>query len=383
MEAFRPFEEKGTPLELQYRGWNEMVKPPYDKREVDCYTRARGILMNGIENFVLVTLHEWARHTADLKLKGKLAELRRVEEQQQTTIDWHIPADQSVLETTLAYEQVAVDLTANLAKNEPDPYVKKVFDFGLLEDFDHLFRFSNLYEMAEKGDPEMILQGQTEVKPGRPTSEEHRHPLDDLRKHYDKDKADMKTKLNVWTLVFGENQTYNFYKTHGMHYPQDIARKLYAEIAEIEEQHVTQYESLGDPNETWLEKALVLQAVEAYNYFCCLMTETDPRMKAVWDEFFHHELEHIRIVDQLLLEHEGRSAKELMPASIETPIVFEENKDYVNEVLENTVDWRPHNMEFVDKGELPKDWPSFRYMEIVNEGGAPSEMVIEQRRKAA
>ena len=44
------------------------------------------------------------------------------------------PADQSVLETTLGYEQVAVDLTAWLAQNEPDDYVRETFDFGLLED---------------------------------------------------------------------------------------------------------------------------------------------------------------------------------------------------------------------------------------------------------
>jgi hypothetical protein len=33
-----------------------------------------------------------------------------------------------------------------------------------------------------------------------------------------------------------------------------VARQLYAEIASIEEQHVTQYESIIDPDETWLEK---------------------------------------------------------------------------------------------------------------------------------
>jgi len=215
MEAFRPFEEKGTPLELQYRSWNDIVKPPYNKREVDCYTRARGILMNGIENFVLVTLHEWARHTDDPKLKGKIAELRRAEEQQQTTIDWHIPADQSILETTLAYEQVAVDLTANLAKNEPDPYVKHVFDFGLLEDFDHLYRYANLLELVENKTAEKITGEYTEITVGRPTSLEHRHPYDDVRKPYDGKSAEFLTKLHVLTITAGEQQTMNFYMNVG------------------------------------------------------------------------------------------------------------------------------------------------------------------------
>lgn len=34
-----------------------------------------------------------------------------------------------------------------------------------------------------------------------------------------------------------------------------LARQLYAEVAAIEEQHVTQYESIIDPNESWLEMA--------------------------------------------------------------------------------------------------------------------------------
>jgi len=50
---------------------------------------------------------------------------------------------------------VAVDLTANLAKNEPDSYVKQTLDFALLEDFDHLYRYACLYdyiEAATRGD---------------------------------------------------------------------------------------------------------------------------------------------------------------------------------------------------------------------------------------
>src|SRR3712207_7891498 len=49
------------------------------------------------------------------------------------------------LETTLAYEQVAIDLTAYLARHEPDPYLREVLNFGLLEDFDHLYRYSGFW----------------------------------------------------------------------------------------------------------------------------------------------------------------------------------------------------------------------------------------------
>jgi hypothetical protein len=39
-----PWREKGIPLEKQYRSWRQIVKVPFDKRDVDAYTRARVIL---------------------------------------------------------------------------------------------------------------------------------------------------------------------------------------------------------------------------------------------------------------------------------------------------------------------------------------------------
>ena len=41
--------ENGIPLEKQMRTWHDIVKRPFNKLDVDCYTRTRQILMNGIE----------------------------------------------------------------------------------------------------------------------------------------------------------------------------------------------------------------------------------------------------------------------------------------------------------------------------------------------
>jgi hypothetical protein len=51
--------------------------------------------------------------------------VRRVE-QQQKAVNWLTPGDESTLEVTIGYEQVAVDLTSWVAQNEPDPYLKQV-----------------------------------------------------------------------------------------------------------------------------------------------------------------------------------------------------------------------------------------------------------------
>jgi rubrerythrin len=379
MAQFRPFEMEGMPIEEQPMNWKDMVPMPYDKKAVDAYTRTRIILMNGIENNAVLTSHAIERMHPDPEVKKSMALMRRIDSQQQELVNWLNPADQSIIETTLGYEQVAVDLTANLAQNEPDPYVKQTLDFALLEDFDHLYRYSCLYDYIEGGDPEVIVQGKTEVKPGRPTSIEHRHPFDSMRKHYDKDTADIKTKMNYITITAAEQQTMLYYRSHGFMYPDDIARQLYAEIAEIEEQHVTQYGLLGDPNETMLEKMAMMELNEAYLYHSCAETESDPRIKGIWEMFAKMEVAHFNECARLIKKIEGRDIQDLVKADVIEPlVVFEQNKDYVNSVIDAQLDLAPNNMEFVRMRDLPDDWASFGYLRVMNAKGVPSEEIVSK-----
>lgn len=377
MAQFKPFEMEEISLEEQPITWKDMVPAPYDKKAVDAYTRTRVILMNGIENNADLMSHAIARMHPDPEVKRSMAQIRRIDSQQQMAVNMLNPADQSVIETTIGYEQVAVDLTANLAQNEPDPYVRQTLDFALLEDFDHLYRYSCLYDYIEGGDPDMIVQGRTDVKPGRPTSIEHRHPNDSMRKHYDKDTADIKTKMNYVTIVAGEQQTMLFYRAHGFMYPDDVARQLYAEIAEIEEQHVSQYELLGDPRETMLEKLALIQLNEAYLYYSYAQHEPDPRIRGIWERFMKMEIGHFNECARLIKKHEGREIMDIVKADVIEPlIVFESNKDYVNRVLDEQLDLMPDNMEYVRLRDLPDDWSSFGYQRVMNSKGVPSEEVV-------
>lgn len=385
MTAFKPFDEKGTPIDEQWMSWSEMVKEPYDRDRVDAYTRCRTILMNGIENNSILMSHAMDRMLDNNEVKEKLAAIRRADSQHQTTVNWLNPADQSIIETTIGFEQVAVDLTANLAKNEPDGYSKQVLDYALIEDFDHLYRYSSLMELLENQDAESIVQHKTDIMPGRPTAVEHRAPVDEMRKHMGRD-ADIKSILNNITIVSGEQQTMLFYKSHGFMYADDLARRLYAEIAEIEEQHVSQYEMVGYPGFSMLEKMALIQLNEAYNYYSCAQTEPDSRIREIWMRFMKDEITHFNMCNELLQKYENKSAMDLMKTDkIEPLVVFEPNKEYVKHIVETQVDLMPYNMEFVDKSKLPKDWATFAYRDKVNAGGAPSEEVIErarERRKA-
>ena len=216
--SFNPLKEKGLPLEKQLRTWHDIAHRKYNKNEVNCYTRTRQILMNGIEVEAWNFKHNFSRLCQHEDTMKFLAQTKRIEDAQQSTINWLAPSDQSVLETTLGYEQVAVDLTAWMAQNEPDEYVKETFDFGLLEDFDHLYRYSQWAYMMHGISPNDIVQEQTDVILGRPTQNHHNCNIIRLRKPYDKSTASPQTKVNILTLVSGEQQTHNYYGEHGFAY---------------------------------------------------------------------------------------------------------------------------------------------------------------------
>ena len=162
---------------------------------------------------------------------------------------------------------IAVDLTAWLALNEPDPYVKQALDFALLEDFDHLYRFANLLDLDEQIPAELLVKSYVDITPGRPTIAEHRHPFDSVKYPADFSTASNRTKLNALIIVAAEQQTMNFYMNLGPFYYNDLGRQLYQEIAMIEEQHVTHYGSLLDPTCTWLENLLLHEYMECYLYY--------------------------------------------------------------------------------------------------------------------
>ncbi|MEV1289507.1 hypothetical protein [Micromonospora sp. NPDC049679] len=336
--TFNPLTERGIPLDKQLRNWRELDVAPLDPDEVDPYTQCRAIVMNGIEVESIFFGHHLDRFCQDVELKRQLAYIRYIEAQQQKVVNWLLPPIASVLETTIAYEQVAVDLTAWVARNEPDPYLKQAYDFGVLEDFDHLYRYANLFEMVERRKAEKIVDRLTEVMPGRPTKMHHRHPADNVRDPYDKTTTHPLSKLHTLTVLSAEQQTMNFYMNVGPQYMEPIARQLYQEICLIEQEHVTHYESLCDPRETWWERLVLHEYNEVYLYHSFMTQEPDPRVKAIWELHLNMELEHLRVACDLMRRLDGREPEEIVGKELPKPLKFEPNKEYLRQLLTTEID---------------------------------------------
>jgi hypothetical protein len=191
--------------------------------------------------------------------------------------------------------------------------------------------------------------------------------------------------VNILTLVGGDPHTMNLYKTVGNMYGSPEARQLYAEISIVEEEHVTQYESLADPTETWLERWVLHEYTECANYYACLETEVDPRIKGLWELFLSYELEHLRMAGEALRRLQGKDPEELMGTEgLPTPATFEENREYVTKVIEEQSDLRlVRGGKWATLDELPADWPSYSYQAAVHADGAASETVVRLRMDAA
>ncbi|SDC23984.1 hypothetical protein [Actinokineospora iranica] len=376
--SFNPLEHRGIPLDRQLRNWRELNVDPIDPDHADPYTRCRIITMNGIEVEALMFSHQFARNCADMDVKRQLAEVRYLEQQQQKVVNWLLPGTVSALETTIAYEQVAVDLTAWVARMEPDPYLTQAYQFGVLEDFDHLYRYANLYEMIQHRKAEKIVNGLTEVIPGRPTKYHHRHPADNVRAPYDRTTTAPISKLHALTIMSAEQQTMNFYMNVGPQYMEPIARQLYQEIGLIEEEHVTHYESLVDPGETWWERLVLHEYNECYLYHSFMQTESDRRIKAIWELHLNMELEHLRVACDLLRTHDGREPEEVTGPALPEPVTFEPNKAYLRELLDTQID-----LTTLGEGYVRDAHERFeRMQEALNgDGPPPSETVIDEHRE--
>ena len=367
----RLFDNKGVALHHQKFTWRELAPRPLSKLDDDAFTRVRVILMNGIEQQANRFQHMCAQFNGELR--EALASIRRVEHHQQTMINWLLGSDHSPLETTIGYEQVAIEVTAAVAQQEPDPYLAQTYRFGMLEDFDHMYRYSALLDRVEGKDANNILQSYTDILPGRPTIVEHRHPTDDLRHHYDHKATLPISKMNALTIFSGEYQTRDYYMNIGPTFSDPVARALYAEIASIEEQHVTQYGSIIDPNETWLEKWLLSEANEVYTYYSCMVAEKNPRIKAMWERFLEYELGHLHMVSELFKKYENRDPAEILPETLPDPIAFESQRNFVRKVLSEELDLRAHGPEYVhkdDEGEASKE-----YRAHINSEGSPTEEI--------
>ena len=375
-----PFKEKPVEIFDTIQNWKDLYNYSYNKDDVDPYTKTRVILMNGAEYESNWFSHQFARHCDNNEIKRDLALSRYIEKQQQKKIATLRPIDETILETTISYEQLAIDLTAFLAQRETDENVKAALDFALLEDFDHLYRYSDLLEFEHGVHAEKLVGKYTEIMPGRPTISHHRHPYDNVKNHINAKKANAITRLNVSIITAAEQQTMNYYMNIAGFYESDIGRKIYQEIGLVEEEHVTQYESLMDPNMTWLENLLCHEYTECYLYYSCFNHETDKKIKKIWEQCFIQEVSHLHKAVEMLEKYEKKDWQQVIPVGDFPPLLeLGPNVDYIRNILESTVENTSDKEGYSRISDISQSSDFFKFQEKINDNvsSVPSHHFIQ------
>ena len=323
--------------------------------------------MNGTEYEATWCKHHFNRHFPDNDARREVALIRRNEQQQQKLISLLKPVDETILETTIAYEQLAVDLTAFLAQRSTDKTVKAALDFALLEDFDHLYRYANLLEYDDGAHAERLVGGYTEIMPGRPTIAHHRHPYDSVKPSINNKQADAVTKLDVGIITAAEQQTMNYYMNISGFYKNQKGRELYAEIGMVEEDHVSHYGSLIDTKATLFENLLMHEYTECYLYFSMYHDETDEKIRKIWEILFEQEIAHLHSAVNLLKKYEKKAPEEVIPnGNFPELLKLKENVEYVRTVLAKTVGYTADGEGYAEVNKLDDKHQYFKYNKKVN-----------------
>jgi hypothetical protein len=140
-----------------------------------------------------------------------LARVRRIEHHQQVLVNWLLPPDQSPLETTIGYEQASIEVTAEFALKEPDPYLAQLYRFAMDDMNDPTNQLSDRLAFDRTGSRlyEMLLArvGASPTWDGGPSVEEVRSMLIEELQHFQLVKKSIERLGGDPTLVSSSAET--------------------------------------------------------------------------------------------------------------------------------------------------------------------------------
>jgi hypothetical protein len=138
---------------------------------------------------------------------------------------------------------------------------------------------------------------------------------------------------------------------------------------------VTQYGSLIDPAQSFLEQWLIHEATEVWAYYSCAESESNPRIKAIWEHFLDYELGHLHHVCGLLQQYERRDPAEILTRELTATLPFTSQRDFVRDVLTRELNLRANGTDLVDRQKESR--ASRDYRRHINSEGSPSTLVAE------
>ena len=369
--GFDLYSTAGAPVEQQVLHWRDMAQTPISKLDDEACARVRVVLMSALEGLALRFAH--AAGLAEPALREPLARLRRVELQQALAVQSMLGADHSALELAVAYKQCGIEVGAALARCEAGSALGTALRFILLDDVDHLYRLAAALDHVEGKDANNILQSHTDIVCARPTILQHRAAQDDLRDAAAAASLTPRARVHLMVAMACAQGAGELLLRDAARQADPVLRQLYAEIASVEEQHLSHLESLLDARSGWLSQWLLLQSAEALCYHACLRHESAPRLKAWWERMLDFEIGQFHEVARLLLGHQGLDARAVLPGELDDCLDFCSQRAFIQQVLAQELDRSCMAGAYVPRSQesqATRDWRA-----ALNAEGSPSESV--------
>jgi hypothetical protein len=331
--VFNPLDHAGIPLDRRTRDWRELNPTPIDPQACEPYTRCRVITMIGIENAAIRfdRLASWiepepAQRAAFEHLRSAAARQRRV-------LAGLLPRPGSVLESALAYERAAVDIDVWLARAEPEPQRRQVYQCDALEDFDHVYRYTSVLDLVgRRAEP---LDEVDDVLPDRSNPEQLGFRYEETGQPAGPEPL---SACNALTMLAVEQQMTAFYDRVDADLFDPPARPVYREVSRLERDQVARHRPLVASDGGLREQLLMREYNECRMYHAFLQQETDARVRAVWELNLQLELGHLQAARDLLRRFDGREAEEVVGTGLPEPLDFDVNKQFLRWLLATHVD---------------------------------------------
>jgi hypothetical protein len=106
-----------------------------------------------------------------------------------------------------------------------------------------------------------------------------------------------------------------------------------------------------------------------------VQSESNPRLKEIWERFCDYELGHLHHVMDLMMRIEKRDPAQLLPHTLPEPIKYESHREFVRKVLNEEVDLRAVDGRFIDGTREKESAATIAYRSHLNAQGAASDMV--------
>ena len=344
--------------------WRDYPKP---LRRLDGPGRERLTLAARLE----ACLAAHAVESVHADQRRALAVVRRGALERALRLNALLPACPPV-EEAVRLEQLEADLTAALRNVPGTGAIRPALDFALLEEADQLYRFSNLLDAEQDAPAERVTGGRVEITPGRPCVAAHRHPLDAAFRPLDFDAISQAARLSVALMAPLERDMAALYARRAGEATDRDARMLFAEMALIEEQHASQYESLWDARRTALENLTLRAAALCYAYYSLQAAETNPALR----EIFQNGLAAARE------DHAALCGLANVPpvGEFPPPFLFGDTSALVRALMPRQVTLTMLEDSLVPSDLLPASCRYFEWQRALNGDGAdaPSHRVIER-----